>query len=112
MLAQQQQLNLIAHARCFITSVKINGRRFIAMIDSGATGNFMVRALVKKEDYSTQKKPNVYSLMAVDENSLSDENERVDRETKPLSIAIQQHHEKLIFDIMEIITHDIVLRMS
>jgi predicted aspartyl protease len=53
MLAQQQQLNLTAHARCFITLVKVNGRRFIAMVDSGATGNFMVRALVKKEDYST-----------------------------------------------------------
>jgi hypothetical protein len=53
MLAQQQQLNLTAHARCFTTLVKVNGRRFIAMIDSDATDNFMVRALVKKEDYST-----------------------------------------------------------
>jgi hypothetical protein len=52
MLAQQQQLNLTAHARCFITSVKINGRRFIAMVDSDATDNFMARALVKKKKYS------------------------------------------------------------
>jgi len=53
MLAQQQQLNLTAHARCFITSIKVNGRRFIAMVDSDATGNFMTRAFVKKKDYST-----------------------------------------------------------
>jgi len=53
MLAQQQQLNSTAHARCFITSVKINGRRLIAMIDSDATDNFMARALVKKKEYST-----------------------------------------------------------
>jgi hypothetical protein len=53
MLAQQQQLNLTTHARCFITLVKVNDRRFIAMIDSGATGNFMARALVEKKDYST-----------------------------------------------------------
>jgi len=53
MLVQQQQLNLTAHARCFITLVKINDRRFIAMIDSDATNNFMIRALVKKKDYST-----------------------------------------------------------
>jgi hypothetical protein len=111
MLAQQQQLNLTAHARCFITSIKINDRRFIAMVDSDATDNFMVKALVKREDYSTQKKPNVYNLMIVDENSLPDENERVNRETKPLSIAIQQHHEELIFDIVGIATHDIVLKM-
>jgi hypothetical protein len=53
MLAQQQQLNLIAHARCFITLIKINDRRFIAMVDSDAIDNFMIRALVKKKDYST-----------------------------------------------------------
>jgi predicted aspartyl protease len=88
MLAQQQQLNLTAHARYFITSIKINGRRFIAMIDSGAIDNFMTRALVKKEDYPTQKKSNVYNLVIVDENSLSDGNEKVNRETKPLSIVI------------------------
>ncbi len=88
MLAQQQQLNLTAHARCFTTSVKINGRRFIAMIDSGATGNFMIRAFVKKESYSTQKKPDAYNLIIVDRNPLLDENERVNKETKSLSIAI------------------------
>jgi len=88
MLVQQQQLNLTAHARCFITLVKVNDRRFIAMIDSGATGNFMVRALVKKEDYFTQKKPDAYNLVIVDRNSLLDENERVNKETKSLSIAI------------------------
>jgi len=58
------------------------------MVDSNAIGNFMTRALVKKEGYSTQKKPDAYNLVIVDGNSLLDENERVNRETKPLSIAI------------------------
>ncbi len=88
MLAQQQQLNLTAHARCFITSVKINDRRFIAMIDSDATSNFMIRALVKKKDYSTQKKPDAYNLIIVDKNSLLNKNEKVNKETKLLLIAI------------------------
>ncbi len=88
MLAQQQQLNLTAHARCFTTLVKVNDRRFTAMVDSGAIGNFMTRAFVEKEDYSTQKKPDVYNLIIVDENPLLDENERVNKETKLLSIAI------------------------
>jgi len=88
MLVQQQQLNLTAHARCFTTLVKVDDRRFIAMIDSDATGNFMARALVKKKDYSTQKKSDAYNLVIVDENSLPDENKRVNKETKSLSIAI------------------------
>ncbi len=53
MLAQQQQLNSIAHARCFITPIKVNGRRLTAMVDFGAIDNFMARALVKKKGYST-----------------------------------------------------------
>ena len=58
------------------------------MIDSNATSNFMAKALVKKKDYSTQKKPNAYNLMIVDGNSLLDRNEKVNKETKSLSIAI------------------------
>jgi hypothetical protein len=111
MLAQQQQLNLTAHARCFTTPVKVNGRRFTAMVDSGATGNFMARALVEKEGYPTRKKPDAYNLVIVDENPLLDGNGRVDKETKPLPIAIQQHHEELTFDIVGMATHDIVLGM-
>jgi hypothetical protein len=58
------------------------------MVDSDATGNFMARAFVKKEGYSTQKKPDAYNLIIVDGNSLLDENEKVNKETKSLSIAI------------------------
>ncbi len=71
----------------------------------------MARALVEKKEYSTQKKPDAYNLIIVDGNPLSDGNERVNRETKPLPIAIQQHHEELTFDIARITTHDIVLEM-
>jgi len=58
------------------------------MVDFDATDNFMIRALVKKKEYSTQKKSDVYNLIIVDENSLLDENERVNKKTKLLSIAI------------------------
>jgi hypothetical protein len=88
MLAQQQQLNSTAHARCFITSIKINGRRLIAMIDSDAIDNFMIRALIKRKEYLTQKKPDAYNLIIVDGNPLLNENEKVNKETKSLLIAI------------------------
>jgi len=58
------------------------------MVDSDAIDNFMARALVEKKEYSTQKKPDAYNLIIVDENSLLDGNERVNKETKSLSIAI------------------------
>ncbi len=58
------------------------------MIDSSATNNFMIKALVKKEGYFTQKKLDVYNLVIVDENLLLDKNKKVNKETKSLSIAI------------------------
>jgi len=58
------------------------------MVDSGAIDNFMARALVEREGYSTRKKPNAYNLMIVDGNPLIVENEKVDRETKSLLVAI------------------------
>jgi len=58
------------------------------MIDSDATGNFMIRALIERKEYFTQKKSDAYNLVIVDRNSLPDENKRVDKETKLLSITI------------------------
>ena len=72
----------------------------------------MARALVERKEYSTRKKLDAYNLVVVDENPLIAGNEKVNRKTKPLSIAIYQHHEKLIFDIVKMVTHDIVLEMS
>ena len=53
MLAQQQQLNLIAHVQCFITLIKINDCQLIAMIDFGTIDNFIIKALVKRKEYFT-----------------------------------------------------------
>ncbi len=58
------------------------------MIDFDAINNFIIRALVERKEYSTRKKSNAYNLIIVDENSLFDKNERVNKETKSLSIAI------------------------
>ncbi len=58
------------------------------MIDSNAIDNFMIKALVKKKEYSIRKKLNAYNLVIINENSLLDKNERMNKETKLLSIAI------------------------
>jgi len=58
------------------------------MIDFNATSNFMIKAFVKREKYSIRKKSNAYNLMIVDKNPLLARNERVNKETKSLLIAI------------------------
>ena len=58
------------------------------MIDFNAIDNFMSRAFVEREKYFTWKKLNAYNLMIVNKNLLLDKNEKVNKETKLLSIAI------------------------
>ncbi len=58
------------------------------MIDFGTIDNFINRALVKRKEYFIRKKSNAYNLVVVDRNSLFDKNEKVNKETKLLSIAI------------------------
>jgi len=58
------------------------------MINFNATSNFIIKALVKRKKYFIRKKSNAYNLVIVNENSLFARNEKVNRETKLLSIAI------------------------
>ena len=57
------------------------------------------------------KKLNYYDLIIVNENSLHNKNEWMNEKTMSLLIVIQQHYEKLIFDIINMINHDVVLIM-
>jgi len=58
------------------------------MVNSSATSNFITRALVERKEYSTRKKFDAYNLVIVNKNSLFARNEKVNKETKSLSIAI------------------------
>ncbi len=58
------------------------------MINSSTIDNFITRAFVEREEYFIRKKFDAYNLVIVDKNLLLARNERVNRETKLLSIAI------------------------
>ena len=62
--------------------------------------------------FSTRRKNDAYDLMIIVENSLSTKDERVNTKTISLSLVIRQHHEKFIFDIVRMITYDVVLKIS
>ncbi len=71
----------------------------------------MSRSLAKRGGFSTQRKSDTYTLMNVDGNPFTARDEKVDEETKPLPVAIQQRHEELTLDLVEMATHDTVLGM-
>ena len=79
-----QQINLVSYARTFQVSIYVNEHRFKVMIDSSATKNFMTKTLIEEKSYSTRKKSVVYVLITIDEQLLTDQNEKVNEETKSL----------------------------
>jgi len=58
------------------------------MINFNAINNFIIKALVKRKEYFIRKKLDAYNLVIINENSLFAKIERVNKETKLLSIAI------------------------
>jgi len=58
------------------------------MIDFNAINNFITKALIEREEYFIRKKFNAYNLVIINENSLFARDEKVNKETKLLSITI------------------------
>ncbi len=58
------------------------------MINFNAINSFMIKALIERKEYFIRKKFNAYNLIIVNENSLFARNEKVNKETKLLSITI------------------------
>ena len=100
------------YTQVLMTSIIIDGRRIQVMIDTGTSENFILQMFMDRNRLSIQNKDNeVYDLVIIDGNLLSSEDGRVVEEIKPLSVAIQRHHEELTFNILQITNHDVVLDM-
>nr|POF17929.1 retrotransposon-derived protein peg10 [Quercus suber] len=89
----------------FRTKVTVNRRRITAMIDSGAGGNFVSSGCVRRYGLATQIKDDGYELAAIDGSPLP----RVDRETVPLQLTVQEHQEDITLDVIPMAKWDVVL---
>src|SRR2546421_2472863 len=90
-------------------SISVNGHSTTAMIDSGASGNFMTPKYAKRHKLQTQTKKHPYELRVVDGTLISQNNGEVNQETHPLTTKIHDHEEVLQFDIVSLGQHDIIL---
>ena len=110
------ECNFIAHkedsvnyARSLKKYIMMNGERALAIIDSGAMGNFISKQLVDKFGTITKLKEDPYDLMVIDGNSLPSDDGRVRYETTPVTLVMSDHEEKLSLDTVRMASHDIVL---
>ena len=78
-------------------------------MDSGATGNFILFRTVEKFMIPQQRKVSPIELRVIDGTPISQDGGYIRKETLPTTMRIQQHSEKIQFDIMKISGHNIVL---
>src|SRR5438552_8575972 len=76
----------------------ISGEKIPAMIDSGATGNFICSKTVEWESIRTQKKRRPYKLGLIDGSHTTSEVGWVTTETVPLLMKVVNHEEWIQFD--------------
>ena len=79
------------------------------MIDSESENNYVSTILTRKKKFSTRSKnKNAFETFVIEEKFVNKMNQKM----ISLSVVIQQHHEKLIFDLIKMIIHENVLENS
>ena len=79
------------------------------MIDSGTTGNFMIKRYAKNKKYSIQDKQQSYRLVSLNDILLGNDSGWISTETISLPVIFQKYYEELMFDIVDMASYNIVL---
>ena len=83
----------------------MDGETALALIDLGADENYISGLYVRRRKIDTRSKDDQYYVAVT--NGLG--SIVVDKETVPLSLAFQRHHEIITFNVIDEATHNIVL---
>ena len=58
-----------------------------------------------------KKKKDTYNLIVINKNLILSKNRKLNKKIEPLLVATQQHQKKITFDIIIIVTGNIILEM-
>ena len=86
--------------------ITLNNRRLRAMLDSGASGNFVAERYAHYHNLPIRRKTVVYPLVSVDGSAIG--GGRVTNETTVM-LEIEEHRERITLDIVDMVSHDVIL---
>lgn len=81
----------------------------MAMLDSGAEGNFISYTFATRNNIQLTRKDRPYPLRTVDGSASSYDKGWIRVETEPIKLTIGKHVEKITLDVTSIPGHDIIL---
>ena len=100
MTARKKQIKSTNNTTLFQTDIMINESRHNAMINFESENNYVSTALTRRKRFSTRSKnKNAFEAFVIEEEFV----DKMNQKTISLSVVIQQHHEELIFDLIEMI---------
>ena len=88
----------------------ICGKKFKIIINLGAFINIINKTIFCKLQITDQLKKNFYGFIAVDRLKIFRQ-KIINKEIKLLSVRIQQNNKYIIFDIVDMVNHQIVLKI-
>ena len=110
-LSATHALNAMACATHLRIKIQLSGVTAIAMINSGATRNFMSTEFARKNKIPGVKKDDPYQLTVVDGTPLSQDERMVKTKTPPLRCQMQgKDLGQAVFDLVTIL-QDVILGM-
>ena len=76
------------------------------MIDFESENNYVLTVLMRRKEFFLDlKNKDAFKIFFIKEKFVN----KMSQETISLSVAIQQYHEELIFDLIKMIIHKVVL---
>ena len=107
-LIHTRECNTIQIIRNLKIKIEINEQIFEALVNSKVISNFMFKSLIRKQRFETIKLKEAHYLLMMNKEKLKNQ---ITKKIKSLRMTIQQHHEEINFEVVSMITHDIVLNM-
>jgi hypothetical protein len=89
--------------------LRVNGFTITAFVDSGAQGNYVSPQTVNRFQIPWKWKTSPYVLQTIDGRTIGYDQGQVRRETELLEVEVQQHQERLAFDITDTSEHELIL---
>ena len=102
----KKQIESTNNITLFQIDILINGSQHSAMIDSEFENNYILTVLARRKEFFTRSKnKDTFKAFTIEKESVN----KMNQKTILLFIVIQQHYKELIFDLIEMIIHEVVL---
>ena len=99
------------NTRHFEKYITMNEKRAFVMIDFEIQKNIISQQLIDKFETIIKFKNNSYDLITINKKSLKNNDKRILQKIISITLIMNKHEKFIFFDIIQMINHNIVLKI-